>query len=51
MLLWLSVLLFIKHLFVTLVNKLFIVKMFLAKRTLIFVKVYANKYIKIKSKV
>ena len=31
-----------------LVNKLFIVKMFLAKRTLIFAKVYANKYIQIK---
>ena len=42
--------LFIKHLFVDLVNKLFIAKMFLAKRTLIFVKVYANKFIQIKSK-
>ena len=39
---------FIKHLFVNLVNKLFFVQMFLAERTLVFVKVHANKYIQIK---
>ena len=38
---------FIRH---DLVNKLFIAKMFLAKGTLIFVKVYANKFIQIKIK-
>ena len=33
-----------------LVNKLLIAEMFLAKRTLIFIKVYANKFIQIKTK-
>ena len=33
-----------------LVNKLFIAKMSLAKKTLIFVKGYANKSVQIKSK-